>query len=425
MTLRRIIPLFLAAVLTASALAQELSADQKQNVLKSLEETLTTRAFVPGVDFKKWGEYLLRRKDEVDQAKDITSFTRTVNQALRDFGISHCRLQTPRSTAQRGKTSIVGSGILGTIEEKGIRVRRVFDGSPAKEAGIEEKDLVVKVNGDKPTKIDAVEGEKGSKFHLEIEKLDGSTKEIDVLLKEYSTVRKESLTWQGDDTAVLRIYTFSTGYDRENIETLIAEASKKAKYLILDLRSNGGGAINNLNHLLSLLLPEGTAYGVFVSRTVAEDYAKENPNGPMTPEAMAEWAPRKTKTRKQKISSFTGKIAVLINRGSASASEICAAALQETGNAKVIGTQSAGAVLSSVFRKLVEGFSIQYPVSDYVTTKGVRLEAHPIKPDFEVTAVRKDNEADPVVVRAVEILHGLGYVSHNQALTLSTMVHFL
>ena len=120
-----------------------------------------------------------------------------------------------------------------------------------------------------------MEGEKGAKFKLEIEKADGSTKAVEVELSEYSTVRKETLTWEGDDTAVLRIYTFSAGYSRENLETLVTEASKKAKYLILDLRSNGGGAVNNLNHLLSLLLPEGTTYGTFVSKRVAEDYAKK------------------------------------------------------------------------------------------------------------------------------------------------------
>lgn len=406
MMLRRLLPLLLTALVASASFGQELTADQKNNVLKSIEETLSTRAFVPGVDFKKWNEFIAKKKEDLDKDTDVNAFARTVNQALRDFGISHCRLQTPRATSQRGKTTSIGSGFMGTIEEKGLRVRRVMDGSPAKEAGIEEKDLILKVNGEKPTKAEAVEGEKGAKFEIEVEKADGSTKKMEIELKEFSTVRKETLTWEGDDTAVLRIYTFSAGYDRTNLENLITEASKKAKYLILDLRSNGGGAVNNLNHLLSLLLPDGTTYGTFVSRRLAENYAKEKPEGPMTPEAIAEWAPNKTKTRKLPTAPFAGKIGVLINRGSASASEICAAALRETADAKIIGTQSAGAVLSSVFTKLVEGFSIQIPVSDYITVKGVRLEAHPIKPDVEVTAVRKENEPDPVIAKALETLRG-------------------
>ncbi len=406
MTLRRLVLLIMAAALSAITFAQDITPEQKQNVLKSLEDALTTSAFVPGVDFKKWNDYLEKKKEDLDKDKDVTAFTNTVNKVLRDFGISHCRLQGPRATARRGRTAVADTGIAGTIEDKGIRVRRVSEKSPAQVAGLEEKDLIVKVNGEKPTKLEVLDGEKGAKFHLEIEKADGSAKQIDFEIQEYSTVRKETLTWQGDDTAVLRIYTFAAGYDRENLENLIAEASKKAKYLILDLRSNGGGAVNNLNHLLSLLLPEETPYGVFVSRRVAENYTKANPSGAQTPEAMAEWAPGKAKTRKLKTEPFKGKMAVLLNRGSASASEICAAALKEKADAKMVGTKSAGAVLSSVFRKLTEGFSIQYPVSDYITIKGTRLEGHPITPDVEVTAVKKDNEPDPVIAKAVEILHG-------------------
>ncbi|MBS1700763.1 MAG: PDZ domain-containing protein [Armatimonadetes bacterium] len=406
MFVRRVLPLLVAAFVATASFAQSLTAEQKDNVLKSIQETLSTRAFVPGVDFSKWTEFIDQKKDEIAKDEDVNSFTRTVNQALREFGISHCRLQTPRATTQRGKTTTTGTGFLGTVEEKGLRVRRVIDGSPAKEAGIEEKDLILKVNGEKPTSASIGDGQKGAKFDIEVEKPDGSVKQVSLELKEFSTVRKETLTWEGDDAAVLRLATFSFGYDRDNIDSLIAEANKKAKYLIIDLRSNGGGAVNNLNHFLSLLLPENTDYGTFLSRRVVEEYTKAKPDGATTPEAMAEWAPRKAKTRKGKVDPFKGKIAVLINRGSASASEICTAALKENVDAKVIGTRSAGAVLSSVFTKLTEGFSIQIPVSDYVTIKGVRLEANPIQPDVEVTAVRKDNEPDPVIAKALETLRG-------------------
>ncbi len=406
MILRRIWPFLFAALVAVSAHAQDLTAEQKQNVLKSVQDTLENRAFVPGVDFKKWNEFIEKKKDELDKDTDVAGFTRTVNQALREFGVSHCRLQTPRATTQRGKTTTIGSGMQGTVEDKGIRVRRVIDGSPAKEAGVEEKDLVTKINGEKPTSVDGLSGEKGAKIHVELEKADGKTKEVDIEFKEYSTVRKETLTWVNDDTAVLRLYTFSFGYDRANIEKLIAEANGKAKILFIDLRSNGGGAVNNLNHFLSLLLPEGTDYGTFLSKRVVDDYTKEKPQGPFTPEAMASWAPRKAKTRLLKTPPFKGKIAVLINRGSASASEICTAALKEKAESKVFGTKSAGAVLSSVFLKLTEGFSIQIPVSDYVTIKGVRLEANPIQPDLEITDVRKDGETDPVITKAIEFLKG-------------------
>ena len=91
---------------------------------------------------------------------------------------------------------------------------------------------------------------------------------------------------------------------------------------------------------------------------------------------------------------WTGKMAVLINRGSASASEIAAAALNECVGAPLIGQKSAGAVLASVYGSLPSGFSVQYPIDDYVTIKGVRLEKSPREPDEVVEQLRHPARVD-------------------------------
>jgi carboxyl-terminal processing protease len=405
MNLRKLWLPLIAFLVAQASHAQDLTADQKASVINGVAEILKTEAFVPGVDFKNWDSFLEKKTKEVDEAKDANALARVLNQALRDFGISHTRILNPRSAAQRGRTTAIGAGMQVAVDEKGLKVRRVSDSGPARAAGIEVNDMILTVNGVKPEKTEAVEGEKGAKFTLEIEKSSGEKKTLELELKEFSTVRLESVTWEGEDTAVLKVFTFSAGYGRENIDALIKQVhEKKAKNLILDLRSNGGGAVNNLNHLLSLLMPPRTDYGTFISKRIAKSYAESRPDAPLTPEAIAAWAPNKAKTREAKIPYFPGKIAVLINRGSGSASEICAAALRECVGAKVIGTPSAGAVLASVFKKLPEGFSIQYPVSDYVTIKGVRLEKNPVKPDVEVSTVRKEGEPDPVIEKALEAL---------------------
>ena len=332
------------------------------------------------------------------------SFTRIVNRALREFGVSHIQLQTPRAASMRNRRSTVGLGVGVTPNAKGLVVRRVFEGSTADELKLTENDIITKVNGEPAKDREALNGEKGTKLKLEVLKGDGTTIEIEGELKEYSTVRKETLTWMGDDTAVLRVFTFGAGYGRENIQELMNQATAKAKYLILDLRSNGGGSIASLNHLLSLLMPDKTEYGAFVTKTMALAYTLEKPSAEATPEAIAAWTKNKAVTRKRpNTEPFTGKIAVLINRGSASASEICCASLREMVDAKVVGSNSAGAVLASVFSRLPEGFSLQHPVSDYVTQKGVRLEKNPIVPDAVVTGVIADGK-DPVIDKAVELL---------------------
>lgn len=380
-----------------------LTPEQKTSIMNGIKEVVTQKVFVPGIDFSKWPEFVEKRKDDIDKAETIPTFTRAVQKALSDFGITHFRLQTPRVAANRGRTSMIGSGMVLAESDKGLTVRRIADESPAKAAGLTVGDLITKINDKKAEKMSELDGDEGTKFKLEVVTAKGETKSVDLELKKYSTVRKETLTWQGDDAAILRVYTFAAGYGRQNIESLMAEAAK-AKYLILDLRSNGGGATNNLNHLLSLLLKDGSEYGTFISRAIADRYKAAKPDGEMTAEKIAEWSPNKVKTRKRGVEPFAGKIAVLINRGSASASEIATAALREVAGAKVFGTKSAGAVLASVYARLPEGFALQHPVSDYVTIKGVRLEKNPITPDEEVTGVKGDDGKDPVVEKALEVL---------------------
>lgn len=403
--IRRLVGALVVSCLAVSAWAQELTAEQKTKILADVEGIVTERAFVPGVDFSKWKTFIESKQKSIDEAKDVGAFTRAVNQTLREFGLSHMALLNPRSTQARTATTTVGPGMSLVVEDKGLRVRAVVPEGPAKAAGISEKEVITAVNGAKPTTIEALNGEKGAKFKVEVENEKGEKREIELELKEYSTVRKNTVTWFGEDAALVRVNSFTRGYERNNIEELITEASK-AKHLILDLRSNGGGAVNNLRHLLSCLMPDNTAYGTFISRTTAKDFTDAKPGEEATPEKIADWAPVKAKTVKGKIEPFKGTIAVLINRGSASASEICSAALQELRGAKVIGTKTAGAVLASVFRNISEGFSVQYPVSDYVTIKGKRLEKGPVVPDFEVTAVRQGEGPDPVVEKALEVLRG-------------------
>lgn len=381
--------------------APELTSETKASILKGIEEIVTQRAFVPGVDFNKWTEFIEKRRTEVEEAKDEAAFGRVVNQALRDFGFSHIRLSNPRSTSQRGQTSAVGTGANVVVNEEGLRVQRVVDRGPAKDLGLEVGDVITKIDGKKPASVDELNGEEGTKKSVEIKKANGEIKQVELEIKRYSTVREETLTWIDEDTAMLRIYTFSAGYGRENIEKLMGEAAK-AKYLLLDLRSNGGGAVNNMNHLLSLLMPNDTVIGTFVNRRMADQYHAENPEAPIDPISIAKWTDRQSKTRERPtIKPFTGKIAILTNRGSASASEITTAALKEQVGAVQIGARTAGAVLASTYGRLPEGWSLQYPVSDFVTGKGMRLEANPLMPDLEENGRPGEDGKDPVVVAAV------------------------
>jgi carboxyl-terminal processing protease len=391
-----------AAVVVAKA--QEVTQEQKSEVLAAVSDILTQRAFVPSIEFAKWPTYLEKQRAMLDEAKDVRAFTNAVNRALREFGASHIRLLTPRAAAARGRTTTVGIGVSVVREDDGLTVRSVSENGPAKEAGIEVGDKIVRVNQAPAEGPELLEGEKGTKVELQIKKPSGALQVITVERKEYSTARTDTLTWPGPDTALIRVHTFSNGYNRTAIEKLFREVrEREARALILDLRSNGGGATTNLSHLLSLLLPDGTAVGTFVSRRLAQRYGEATGKPPTNPAEIAAWSQNKLRTSKRSVEPFTGKIAVLVNRGSASASEIVAAALRECASAKLVGANTAGAVLASTFATLPHGFSLQYPITDYVSIKGVRLEKAPLEPDARVTdPVTK--EKDPVVEKALEVL---------------------
>jgi carboxyl-terminal processing protease len=179
----------------------------------------------------------------------------------------------------------------------------------------------------------------------------------------------------------------------------------KAKQLIVDLRGNGGGVVLNVLHLLGMILPADAEIGTFVNRRVAREWAEQG-GDPKDIKGMAAFAKNKLKPQAGKLQPFKGKVAVLVNGGSGSGSEIAAAAFREVLGAPVIGEKSAGAVLASMMVPVGSGFSLLYPVFDYVTIKGDRLEGLGVAPDAQAPtpAYVPKGMKDPGVENALAVL---------------------
>lgn len=381
------------------------NAELKGKLLKGLEDVIQNRAFVPGIEFKKWGEIVAKHQADFDKAENEAAFAREVNNALREFGVSHIRFLAPRSAQARVQTQALGFGLTAHKTDAGIVIDSVADSSPAKDAGLKPGETITKVGGEPPKDLTAIRPEADKDLVLKVKGEDGQERDVTIKPRNVSTLRLPTITPVGDDAMVFRLYTFTLGYQAKQVEDLIKQAEGK-KYLIIDLRSNGGGAVRNMNHLLSLLMPDGTAFGSHVNRRMVEDYGKANAEPTTDPIKIAAWNPNKSKTRKAGIEPFKGKIAVLINRGSASASEITAAALHDCVSAVLVGAPTRGAVLASIFGRLEGGFEIQYPVSDYVTIKGVRLEGNPVQPDVKAEGRVEKGKPDPYIEAALKALRG-------------------
>lgn len=386
---------------------RKLTAEEKQAVLDRIATILSEQAFVPGVDFvAKWKEMLEAQKEALDKAETAAAFSREINGMLNRYGLSHISLFTPSFGEQRVTQRRAGIGIRIQIEAEGVRVTDMFPDGPAKEAGIQIGDLIVEADGKPVRGPNDIQGERGqtSKF---VVKRGEQRVEISVTRRDFSTVIPESIRWEGD-YAVVKIPTFDIGYNQQNVAKIMGEA-QRAKGLILDLRSNGGGRVTNLQHLAAFFLdPETQPLGTFIGRAQVRMY--EERFGPTTDLVkIAENTRFKVRAvRNISVPRFDKPVTVLVDGGTGSASEMMAAALQEIRGSTVIGSKTAGAVLASLIVRLNDpvGYWIQYPLTDYVTIKGRRLEGNGVEVNIPA-GVARFGEPDPGVQAAVRKLDEL------------------
>lgn len=395
------------AFVALPALAQDARIDHaaKVEVLDALREALTRHAYADGVDFGKWGEHLRTHHDALDDADTTFAFTQAVQRALGEFGVSHVAIVPPEVGRQMERSVTIGIGAETRPASGGLRVLAVMADSAAKDAGLAPGDVITHVDGKRAARPEDLEGAMGSEAVLRVRRLSGGAGEIRVARvitdsREPATLREVSA-----DTMIFHLPTFNTGYDHHEVEDLIARAFWKDN-LIIDLRGNGGGRVTNLLHLLSLLVPEGEELGTVVTNDIAARYVEETGGNPADARAVAKWSKDKLRTFPNTFGPYPGKLAVLIDGGSASASEVTTMALRERRGAVVVGARSAGALLVSRYMPLAHGFLVQIPFSDYITTNGERPEGVGIKPDVEAAGAARGKGEDAGVAAALRAVEG-------------------
>lgn len=370
----------------------------KTALLEGITKRIEESAYVGGVDFSKWEKMLEKRKEAAMKATTPDSFALVINQAFGEFGFSHLNLMTPRLAATNMTGKSVGIGIQAMPEKEGVRVARVISGGPAEKAGLKIGDLIVKADGKPALGPENIRGDKDTSVKLEIKREGVSNFEVTIVRAEFSVVVKDELKWIDEKTALISVNTFAVGYDRMLIDDLFEQAAK-AETIIIDLRNNGGGSTLNMYHLGGKIMKNGTTMGKFVTKNNAKAFLAKYPDQKDDPIAVSkEFGIPIATTARRNATPFGGKVAVLINGNSASASEIFAASVQDAGRGKVVGLKSAGAVLASTYMGLTEGWSLQIPIMEYVTPNGKRLEGGGVVPDSVVDSKQIMN--NDVVIKA-------------------------
>jgi carboxyl-terminal processing protease len=289
-----------------------------------------------------------------------------------------------------GRFSGIGLSVVGVKE--GLRVAQVFPHSPADAAGIEPGDTIVSVEGE------SIAGQSSNEATKEIKGPEGTQVTIGVRESKGGKVRNLTITraevsLPNVSSSVKKTKARKLGYVRllsfsEGAHALLGKALKKvqkegAEGIVLDLRHNPGGLLDEAVLCASLFLPEDETVVITKSRSQGESVHK---------------------TASGRVTSLP--VVVLIDGGTASAAEILAAALADDEGATTVGTRSYGKGLFQEEQGLANGGALKLSVGAFFTPKGVNLAAsHGIHPDVKVEDDLK-TPADEAKQRALGVLAG-------------------
>jgi carboxyl-terminal processing protease len=285
-----------------------------------------------------------------------------------------------------------GVGMSVTAVDEGLRVQQVYDSSPAKEGGLEPGDVIVSANG-KPLKgktseesTALIKGPAGTEVTLGLEdgrklKLKRAKVDIPIVQSRMEEVDGKKIGW-----VALAGFTSGSGDD---VERAVKEAlNRGAKGIVFDLRFNGGGLLNEAVEVASVFLKDGR---VVSTKGRARPERTYNATGGAIPENVP--------------------VVVLVNEGSASASEIVAGALKDRKRAKVVGTRTYGKGVFQEIARLDNGGALDITVGEYFTPSGRNLGGGGVRkgagvpPDIQASDDPR-TEPDEALEKALETVAG-------------------
>ena len=262
-----------------------------------------------------------------------------------------------------------GIGIEITLQNGRLTVISPIEDTPAYKAGMKTGDIILEIDGQATQDITLVEavkkirGLKGTKVELTILHKGGNTPEKVTLVRDTIPIRSAKSETLEDGYLYLRLTRFNENTTDE-MRKLIKKAGGKAalKGVVLDLRNNPGGLLDQAVSVADAFLPAGTV--VYIQGRDASS--------------------RKDFNAKSQADDIEAPMVVLINAGSASASEIVAGALQDRDRALLVGEKTFGKATVQTVIPLSDESGIKLTTALYYTPKGRSIQAQGIEPDMAI-----------------------------------------
>ena len=353
---------------------------------------VSKKYYDPTNNNQDWDKWRYRYENKLKTKEDAYVAIETMLSSLND---PYTRFLDPKEFSEETesiKGSLKGIGTQIAIRDGNLVIIAPLEDSPAERAGLQADDYILEINGESTKGIsieaaaDKIRGEKGTTVTLLIQRKGVPNKTYSVVrdeieVKSVSCKPPFVTTKMPNDIQYIRLSSFISKNAAGEIESILNNSSGM-KGFIIDLRSNPGGLLTNAIYISDMLLRGG----VIVS-TVDRDHYKNT-----------------TRARMQQVTDKP--IVVLINKGSASASEILSGALKDNHRATIVGEQSFGKGLVQEINRLPDEAGMNITIQRYLTPSGNDINKKGITPDVVVELTKENVEAkkDVQLEKAVEIL---------------------
>lgn len=375
----------------------QISEPERVKVFNNLWETVNRLYFDPAFNGTNWSKLREIYLPQAIAAKDKIELVRVLNKMLGEIKTSHLFASFKVSISGKTLEKFFGKKVdynqndiifdygFSTVKfgEQSI-VTRVEKDSSADEAGIKPGWIVKSFKTEPQSKKDGdvlIHTETADYVFL----TENGEEKILVLdksfyLKPRSAAERVSKILDGS-ILYLKFNYFDKNTGKWAKRKITDNSSAKA--VIVDLRGNQGGWVDEVKETLSIFFPAKTVVGNFTERDLDERTFRVGSND-----------------------FYKGQVIVLIDGNSFSGAEILASAFQESGRGKIIGQKSAGEVLNAITKSLSNGLKLYVAIRDYKTAKGVRLEGNGVTPDIEVPLTIEDfrKQYDAPLEKAFNIL---------------------
>ncbi len=280
--------------------------------------------------------------------------------------------------------------MVDTADGGGVKLQHLFKDSPAEKAGLQDGDVIVKVDGKDITMLDLndavalIRGPRGTPVTLTVKREDKPPFDIAVTRARIEIPVVETKTVGDGKIEYIRLGEFSVPAAERMQQALQAAVEKKPQGIILDFRDNPGGLLDSSVRIGSMFVPEGNIVIERFADGRQQDYRRQG------------------KYLLNKI-----PLVVLVNGGSASASEIVSGAIQDAGVGTLMGTQTYGKGSVQLPNEMSDKSQLRVTIARWYTPKNRGIDGTGLTPDVlspDATPEQIKAEQDPQLDRAVEYL---------------------